>query len=113
MPSTTRFLPGDIDLVSFPFGGSSQAKVRPAMVMLDTGDDDVVVARITTQQAHRTPHDVAIGEWQPAGLLAPSVVRLHKLATLEKKLIQRTLGRLQPVDRASVSAVLRQVFGQW
>jgi mRNA-degrading endonuclease toxin of MazEF toxin-antitoxin module len=51
MQSTTTFQPGDLVLVAFPFVGSAQSKRRPALVILDTGDDDIVVARVTTQLA--------------------------------------------------------------
>jgi hypothetical protein len=51
----------------------------------------VVVARITTQ-LHPTPCDVLLTDWQSAGLLAPSMVRLHKLATPEKGFVHRALG---------------------
>ena len=104
--------PGDVVLVAFPFSGGSSVKARPALVLLDTGDSDVVVARITTQ-LRPTPCDVFLTDWQGAGLLAPSMVRLHKLATLEKGLVHRALGSLQSPDRAAVAAVLRQTFQNW
>jgi mRNA interferase MazF len=107
-----NYQPGDVVLVEFPFAGGSQVKSRPALVVLDTGDADVVVARITTQ-SHRTPHDVPIQEWQGAGLLAPSTIRLHKLATLEKSLVHRQLGRLRDADRQAVSQIMAQLFGGW
>jgi mRNA interferase MazF len=108
----TNYNPGDLVLISFPFAGRTQAKSRPALVILDTGNADVVVARVTTQ-LYQTPYDVPIKDWQGAGLLAPSVVRLHKLATLEKALITRHLGSLQAEDRRRVSTVMRQTYGKW
>lgn len=108
----TTYQPGDLVLVAFPFTGSGQTKDRPAMVILDTGDADVVLARVTTQPG-KVPLDVPLAEWQAAGLLAPSTVRLHKLATLEKTRVRRVLGSLQPVDRKQVSAVMRQTYGNW
>lgn len=108
----TTYQPGDLVLVAFPLVGGGPARVRPALVLLDTGDADVLLARVTSQ-AHATPFDVAIADWQGAGLLGPSTVRLHKLATIEKTLIQRQVGSLQPADRASVAAVLNQAFANW
>ena len=108
----TSFRPGDLVLVAFPYAGNAQAKRRPALVVLDTGDADLVVARVTTQH-HQTPNDVAIADWRGAGLLAPSVVRAHKLATIEKVLIHRRLGTLQPADRRRVGLVIRQLYGGW
>lgn len=112
MPSTTNYQPGDLVLVTFPYAGGAQTKNRPALVILDVGDADIVVARVTTQ-SYQTSYDVPITDWQGAGLLAPSVVRLHKLATLEKALIRRRLGKLQQADRQQVSAVMRQTYGAW
>jgi mRNA interferase MazF len=108
----TNYQPGELVFVAFPFAGSMHAKHRPALVILDQGDADVVVARVTTQ-IYRTPHDVILSDWRGAGLLAPSVVRLHKLATIEKTLILRSLGALQPADRQQVSLVMRQTYGNW
>lgn len=82
--------------------------MRPALVVFDSGDADVLVAPVTTQLYERQ-FDVPVHDWQPAGLLAPSVVRLHKLATLEKALIRRTLGQLQPPDRRQVVETLRTI----
>ncbi len=45
MPSTTSYLPGDLVLADFPFTTSGPGKPRPALVVLDTGDADVVLAR--------------------------------------------------------------------
>jgi mRNA interferase MazF len=106
------FQPGELVLVAFPFTGGGQIKDRPALVILDTGDADVVLARVTTM-SYSTPYDIAISDWQGAGLLAPSTVRLHKLATLTKTRVHRRMGDLQPGDRQSVSGVIRQTFGSW
>ncbi len=104
--------PGDVVLVEFPFTSGAGSKLRPALVILDTGDVDLVVARITTQSSN-SPFDVAVTDWRGAGLLAPSIARLHKLATLEKSDIHRTLGRLQATDRQSVAVVLRRALDPW
>jgi len=84
------YRPGEVVLLAFPFADATEAKRRPALVLLDTGDADVVVARITSQTA-QTTLDVELVEWQQAGLLLPSVVRVHKLATLGKRLVERRL----------------------
>lgn len=112
MPSTTNYQAGDLVLVDFPFTVGTQSKLRPALVLLDAGDADILVARVTTQTVI-TPYDVLLTNWRQAGLLAPSAVRLHKLVTLEKVLVDRMLGRLEPGDRQKVSTVLQQMFGAW
>jgi mRNA interferase MazF len=108
----TNYRPGDLVLVAFPFTAGSQTKSRPAMVVLDVGDADVLVSRVTTQSA-QGEYDVLLRDWKGAGLLAPSTVRLHKLATLEKSLIQRSLGCIQTDDRTAVSLAARRLVESW
>jgi mRNA interferase MazF len=112
MRSTTSYRSGELVLVAFPFTGGTRAKPRPALVILDSGDADVVVARVTTQP-YGTAFDVTILDWRAAGLLAPSVVRLHKLASLAKSLIGRSLGQVSASDRQRIATVLQGTFGTW
>ena len=96
---------GEVVLISFPFSDAIGGEKRPGLVLLDTGDEDLVVARITRHPA-RSDFDVEIEDWQGAGLLFPSTVRLDKLATLEKKLVERRLGALAQNDGNLVDRVL-------
>jgi mRNA interferase MazF len=107
-----NFQPGELVLIAFPFTATAQSKRRPAMVILDSGDADILVARVTTQTG-QSDYDLRISDWKGAGLLAPSIIRLHKLATLEKSLVQCALGRIQPADRAAASAILARTYGSW
>src|SRR2546423_15665662 len=98
MPSTTNYQPGDLILVDFPYAGGRQTKTRPALIILDTGDADLVVARATTQPVSAA-QDVTITDWQRAGLLAASIVRLHTMPTISKHLSYPVLVSPQPRDR--------------
>jgi mRNA-degrading endonuclease toxin of MazEF toxin-antitoxin module len=109
--STTRYEPGDIVLLTFLFTGRSGKKQRPALVVLDSGDADLLVARITTQQ-DRSAFDLPLKDWRQAGLLAPSIVRFHKLATLEKSLVARPLGRLSEQDQGAFRSAFRKIYCQ-
>jgi mRNA interferase MazF len=112
MPSTITYQPGDPVLVDFPFTASGTAKPRPALVILDTGDADVLLARVTTQ-LQRSAYDAPLAGWQKAGLLAPSFVRLPKLATLAKSRIHKHLGSLDAADQQQVGNVLRILIASW
>jgi mRNA interferase MazF len=63
-----------------------------------------------TSQAARSPRDVPVVNWQQAGLRLPSIVRLKKLATVEKSTLVRKMGRLAPDDWEKVKTVLKQFF---
>ena len=107
--SEQNYQSGEVLLLSFPFADATGARRRPALVLLDTGDADIVVVRVTSQIV-RTVFDVELVEWQQAGLLLPSVVRTHKMATLEKRLVERRLGTLTSNDWAQVCARIQQLW---
>lgn len=86
---------GQIVLVRFPFVNEGKTKIRPALVLEDTMDDDVLGCRITGQ-FHKSPFDININDWKKSGLLMPSVIRVHKIATIDKTLIRKTIGLLEP-----------------
>ncbi len=104
-----NFSSGEIVLLSFPFADATRVKRRPALVLLDTGDEDIVVARVTGQIV-RGPFDVSLAKWRREGLLLPSVVRVHKVATLEKRLVERRLGVLTVDDLERVRAGIHRLW---
>lgn len=82
---------------------------RPGLVLFDSGDEDMVLARITTQVMHdRT--DVRLMDWKAAGLIVASMVRLSKIATIRKSLIDRHLGALSSKDKKTVRRVWARMF---
>ena len=74
-------------------------KQRSGLVLVDTGNADVVVA-CSTSSLSRGGFDVELAEWHRAGLLASSIVRVHKLLTPDKGLIAEQLDTLTPGDWA-------------
>jgi mRNA interferase MazF len=100
---------GEILLVSLVFSSQAGTKRRPVVVVYDSVDADLLVAPITSHVA-RTSFDVTVTEWQRAGLRLPSVVRVDKLATIEKTTIVRQLGTMTPSDWASITIALRGFF---
>jgi mRNA interferase MazF len=100
---------GDILLASLVFTSQAGAKRRPVMVVYDGGDDDLLVVPVTSHVG-RTSFDVSVGQWQQAGLRLPSIVRVEKLATIEKSAIVRKLGRLHPADLVHVEGALHRFF---
>ena len=103
----TVFEVGDIVTVEFPYSDLEGRKRRPGLV-LAIDQSDALLARITTRPP-REPGGVLLENWSDVGLPKPSTVRLTKLATVDKRLILRRVGRLDSADRA---AVLR-ALGSW
>jgi mRNA interferase MazF len=102
-------LPGEVVLVRIDFHQTSGGKVRPAVVLLDAGDDDFVAAPITSQR-RGTDFDLALRHWREAGLNVASTICIHKLTVLAKDDAARRLGQLAAVDRAALAEVLRRAF---
>ncbi len=73
---------GDIVLLKFPFTDGSSFKKRPALVG-DSKDGDIIVCRITSK-LYQTPFDLKLRNWEKHGPKLPSVIRVHKVATLDK-----------------------------
>lgn len=106
---------GDVILVPFPFTDQRQSKQRPAVIVsgarYHTERPDLIVMAITSQV--RSPPafgETSVRDWQAAGLLKPSVIK-PVLATLEQRLVRKTLGRLSETDRAALKQTLAEIVG--
>ncbi|MDO9289290.1 MAG: type II toxin-antitoxin system PemK/MazF family toxin [Thermodesulfovibrionales bacterium] len=100
---------GDVVLVGFPHSDLHGVSKRPALVLYDSGDQDVLVARITTQE-YTTDADYKIIDWRRSGLLAESFVRFGKQATIEKKFVVKKLGALAEPEPQTIKAILRGIY---
>ena len=79
------------------------------MVIKDTGDSDLLVAKITSQ-SYITEFDIPIVDWQQAQLLSPSIVRVHKIQTLQYSLVIGNIGRLSINDRKKINEGFRNLL---
>jgi len=106
--TTTTHRPGDVVLLHFPFTDGLGSKRRPVVVLLDLGDADIVVAPISSR-LRASPYHVEIDSWSNVGLLKPSIVRLHKVQTVRRSLLQSHVGSLEIDDRPRLAATLTQL----
>jgi mRNA interferase MazF len=105
--TTYRF--GDIILIGFPHTDLQGVSKRPAIVLYDSGDQDVLVARVTTQE-YVTEGDYKILDWRKGGLLAESYVRLGKQATIDKRFIVKQLGKLEATEIEKLKSILSRIL---
>lgn len=99
---------GDIVLLKFPFTDGETLKKRPALIINDFDDQDIIVCRITSR-IYKTKSDVKIDNWKESGLKLPSVIRVHKLATLQKEMIESVMGRVENPVLKSVKDIFRNL----
>ena len=95
---------GDIILVPFPFSDLTGNKNRPALVLIES-TLDVTVAFISTQMHWKEETDILLQTSKENGLKKESLIRLSKLATIDK---QRTefdrFEQIIEIDAARIRA---------
>ena len=104
----THYKFGDVVLLVFPQTNLKETAKRPAVVIYDAGDLDILVARVTSQE-YFSATDHKIKKWKEAGLLTKSYIRLAKMATLEKGMVLKKLGSLASDDVAAMREILKKM----
>ncbi len=101
---------GEILLVPFPFTDQTTSKKRPSAVIssqdYNTSRPDLILVAVTSQV--KTPlmfGEMAIANWQAAGLLKPSVVK-PVITTIQQDLVVKKLGQLSSIDYQSLKQLL-------
>ncbi|KKW25047.1 MAG: hypothetical protein UY67_C0001G0049 [Candidatus Kaiserbacteria bacterium GW2011_GWA2_52_12] len=103
-------LKGRIVLIPFPFTDLTGQKVRPALVLHVSRGEDCIVAFISTRIEKRNPYDIRVSPSSTNGLKVESVVKVDKLATLQKKIVIGELGVLERQNLHIVDVALRKLF---
>ena len=99
---------GDIVLLKFPFTDTKTFKKRPALIINDFNDGDIIVCRITSK-IYKTSFDIYIDNWEKSGLKLPSVIRVHKLATLEKEMVEIVMGKIENTIKEKLKKILSKL----
>lgn len=105
----TGYKLGDILILEFPHSEGHKVSKRPVLVLADIDEEDIIVAKVTSSK-ERTPFDIPVNDWESAGLLLPSVIRMDKLATLSKSRIIRKLGALNTSYHPKIKVLLKKLF---
>ncbi len=100
---------GDIVLVPFPFTDLTGIKNRPALILLAT-EIDITVAFISTQLKGASTYDLLVQPSFENGLKKDSLVRVSKIATLDKEIILGKLGSLSIENLEKIDNLLIEAF---
>lgn len=96
---------GEIILIPFPFTDLSGSKLRPAVV-LGIEKADVLVCFITSQISKDYQPNLLIQPNTTNGLKKKSLIKVSKLATINKSLIIGVLGELSPNEIVEINQAL-------
>src|SRR5438094_778434 len=93
----------EIVLLPIPFTDLSSRKVRPAVVLgRSTHPGDLFVAPISSQLANVS---VPLRDWQDAGLNVSRGIK-SQIATIEDRLVVKSVGHFSARDRSTLDASL-------
>jgi len=100
---------GDILLIPFPFSDLKGNKNRPALVLINS-ELDIALSFISTQLNWQEETDILLKPTKNNGLKKDSLLRLSKLATIDKKLALGRIGRMEANDLKQVNINLIKLF---
>jgi mRNA interferase MazF len=100
---------GDIILIPFPFTDLSGNTNRPALVLVN-GEMDVTLAFISTQLKWKEETDIIMKPSGGNGLKKESLLRLSKIATIDKSLALGLLGKIDGQVMKQVNHNLTKLF---
>jgi mRNA interferase MazF len=78
------------------------------LIINDFDDGDIIVCRITSQ-IYKTRNDIYIDDWEKSGLKLPSVIRVHKMATLEKDMVEILMGQIDNQTKEKVRTAITKL----
>ncbi len=99
----------DIILIPFPFTDLTGNKLRPAIVLIETGQD-LTICFITTQLKWEELTDIELLPTKYNGIKKPSIIRLSKIATVDKSLAVGKLGELQKNKMEELNSKLKRLL---
>ena len=100
---------GDLVLVSFPFTNLKGKKRRPAAVLY-AGELDAIVCFITSKTNEPSDNDIVLEPLKINGLKKISLIRVDKIATLERDLISGKIGKLIEDKLNELDHKLREIL---
>ena len=112
------FKKGTIVLIPFPFTDLTGTKVRPALIVSSNvlkGEDIVLVFISSLKTKNLLSTDLLITtshkDFKQTGLKEESILKIDKIATLDKKIILGELGEISRDIQKEVDQKLKIVFG--
>jgi len=88
-----KFVRGSVVVIPFPFSDLSATKRRPALVLANLADNDILLCQITSQYKE-TKHVVPLEatDFTIGSLPVNSYIRPERIFTADKSIILKTVG---------------------
>ncbi|MDR0692384.1 MAG: type II toxin-antitoxin system PemK/MazF family toxin [Prevotellaceae bacterium] len=90
-----RFIKGTVVVIPFPFSDLSNIKKRPALILADLPDDDILLCQITSQPHNEaTALALTASHFVSGSLPVSSFIRPTRIFTASKHIILRKAGTI-------------------
>lgn len=90
-----RLVKGDIVVMRVPFSDLSATKKRPAIIIAHLGGEDCMLCQITSQKPENNFVELNGDDYSEGKLSQKSFVRLDKIFTLEKGLMEYRAAKVK------------------
>lgn len=100
---------GYLILLPFPFTDLKGKKLRPALILF-SNEVDVTVSFITSELKWKENYDLEIKANKTNNLKVDSLIRLTKIATIDKELVIGKLGELSLKQMNEINERLKLIF---
>ena len=98
-------------LAKFPFLDTNESKIRPVIVVgSPVGDFGITAIVPVSSRLEKQSVDHELLNWNEAGLLKPSVARVHRISTITQENLDAYLGRLSEQDVKSLKSALAKLL---
>jgi mRNA interferase MazF len=103
-----KFIKGSVVVVPFPFSDLSQAKKRPALVITDLNNNDLILCQITSQQIY-DDYSIALNDkdFSKGSLKKESNIRPNRVFTADKNIILYEVGQ---VNEKKINQVIEKII---
>ncbi len=106
---------GAVVLVRFPFSDLSQTKLRPAIVLADTGRNDWILCQVTSQPytdplaVEITNSDLANGSFKKDSYARPGKLFTANAAIMTKQIGELKSQKLEEIIRVVISLLEKSI----
>ena len=102
---------GEVVVIPFPYSDLTQAKRRPALVLVSLKGDDVILCQITSR-AKRDGYSLSLvpDDFYRGALKQDSYVRPNRLFTVHKSVILYSVGFIKPGKLSEVLEATAALF---
>lgn len=106
-----RLIKGDVVVVPFPFSDLSQSKKRPALVLTDIEENDLILCQITSQNIYDSyAIELNANDFSVGTLNKISNIRPNKIFTADKSIILYKIARITEAKIGQVTEKVIKIF---